>query len=212
MQLALEQAQLAFDAGEVPVGAVLVSASGEVLAAAHNSTEASSDPTAHAELLCIRQAATSQGAWRLLDATLFVTLEPCPMCAGALLQSRVGTLVYGARNTLLGADGSWITMLPTCSCGSEVDSSESGGSSNTSSSSNDSMSSSSGGRQPTAGQLPRSDTLPLPAAAAVAASAQPSKPHPFHPSMAVRRGVLAAECGELMRQFFALRRKQPTAR
>ncbi|KAL4860024.1 tRNA(adenine(34)) deaminase [Chlorella vulgaris] len=199
MQLALEQAQLAFDAGEVPVGAVLVSASGEVLAAAHNSTEASSDPTAHAELLCIRQAATSQGAWRLLDATLFVTLEPCPMCAGALLQSRVGTLVYGARNTLLGADGSWIAMLPTCSCGGKVDSSEPGGSSNNSSSSNDSTSSSSDGCQPTAVQLPRSDTLPLPAP-----SAQPSKPHPFHPSMAVRRGVLAAECGELMRQFFAL--------
>lgn len=210
MQLALEQAQLAFEAGEVPVGAVLVSSSGEVLAAAHNSTEASSDPTAHAELLCIRQAATSQGAWRLLDATLFVTLEPCPMCAGALLQSRVGTLVYGARNTLLGADGSWIAMLPTCNCGSEPGIGKPGGnlSGNASSSS-----SSSDGRQAMGGQLPPVGSLPLPAAAAAAAgSAQPSKPHPFHPSMVVRRGVLAAECSELMRGFFAQRRKQPMAR
>ena len=87
MRLALEQAALADAADEVPVGAVLVSGAGEVLAAAHNQTETASDPTAHAELLCIRRAATALGGWRLLDATLYVTLEPCPMCAGALLQA-----------------------------------------------------------------------------------------------------------------------------
>lgn len=86
MRLALAQAELAYQADEVPVGAVLVSRAGEVLAAAHNRTEAAGDPTAHAELLCIRQAAAAAGGWRLLEATLYVTLEPCPMCAGALLQ------------------------------------------------------------------------------------------------------------------------------
>lgn len=89
MWLALEQAGLAAAAGEVPVGAVLVSSTGEVLAAAHNASESAGDPTAHAEMLCIRKAAAAQGAggWRLLEATLYVTLEPCPMCAGALLQA-----------------------------------------------------------------------------------------------------------------------------
>jgi tRNA(Arg) A34 adenosine deaminase TadA len=70
--------------------------------------EAQADPTAHAEMLCIRSAAAKLGGWRLLDATLYVTLEPCPMCAGAILQARIGQLVWGARNSLLGADGSWI--------------------------------------------------------------------------------------------------------
>ena len=98
MRLALEQAALAAAADEVPVGAVLVSPAGEVLAAAHNRSEAAGDPTAHAELLCIRAAAAAQGAggWRLLDATLYVTLEPCPMCAGALLQVRAGAAAEGA--------------------------------------------------------------------------------------------------------------------
>jgi pyrimidine deaminase RibD-like protein len=105
MRLALEQAALACAADEVPVGAVLVSAAGEVLAAAHNQTEASSDPTAHAELLCVRQAATSLGGWRLLDATLYVTLEPCPMCAGALLQ------VSG-----LAVDGCMAAEVDCCCC------------------------------------------------------------------------------------------------
>lgn len=86
MRLALAQAEMAYQADEVPVGAVLVSPTGEILAAAHNHTETAGDPTAHAELLCIRQAAAAAGGWRLLEATLYVTLEPCPMCAGALLQ------------------------------------------------------------------------------------------------------------------------------
>jgi tRNA(adenine34) deaminase len=102
----------AADAGEVPVGAVLVSGGGAVLAAARNRCELDADPTAHAEMLCIREAAARQHGWRLLDSTLYVTLEPCPMCAGAALQARVGSVVYGARNSLLGADGSWIAMLP----------------------------------------------------------------------------------------------------
>lgn len=88
MGLALEQAHLADVAGEVPVGAVLVSASGEVLAARHNRVDATDNPLAHAEMLCIQSAAHQLQAWRLLDATLYVTVEPCPMCAGAILQSR----------------------------------------------------------------------------------------------------------------------------
>ena len=101
MQLALQQARKAAEQHEVPVGAVLV-LDGIVLAATHNETETTGNPVAHAEMLCIQQAASKLAGWRLLQCTLYVTLEPCPMCAGALLQSRVGTLVYGARNTLLG--------------------------------------------------------------------------------------------------------------
>eukprot|EP00850_Spirogloea_muscicola_P003925 SM000016S01913 [mRNA] locus=s16:529270:530696:+ [translate_table: standard] len=74
--------------------------------------ETDADPTAHAEMLCIRGAAAVLGAWRLTDATLYVTLEPCPMCAGALLQARIARLVWGAPNALLGADGSWIRCPP----------------------------------------------------------------------------------------------------
>eukprot|EP00891_Asterochloris_glomerata_P004588 jgi/Astpho2/4588/Aster-x1219 len=84
---------------------------GAVVAEARNQTEAQGDPTAHAEMLCIQQAAAQLGRWRLLETTLYVTLEPCPMCAGALLQARVGHLVYAARSPLLGADGSWVNML-----------------------------------------------------------------------------------------------------
>lgn len=94
------------------MGAVLVSGSGHVLAAAHNRTESLADPTAHAEMLCIRAAAGELKAWRLAGCTLYVTLEPCPMCAGAALQARLGGLVYGARNPQLGADGSWVALLP----------------------------------------------------------------------------------------------------
>lgn len=109
---ALQQAQVAAEQHEVPVGAVMV-CSGQVIARAYNQVQQTGNPTAHAEMLCIQQAARILGGWRLLESTLYVTLEPCPMCAGALLQSRVGTVVYGARNILLGADGSWISLLPT---------------------------------------------------------------------------------------------------
>lgn len=112
MDEAVEQAKLAYAHGEVPVGAVLVNPDGHVVSRGFNKTEAEGDPTSHAELNVIRQATGSlAGGWRLLDCTLYVTLEPCPMCAGAILQARVGTVVYGARNTLLGADGSWIRMF-----------------------------------------------------------------------------------------------------
>ena len=101
MAEALQQAQIAAEQQEVPVGAVMV-CGGQVISKAHNQVEQTGNPTAHAEMLCIQQSAGILGRWRLLESTLYVTLEPCPMCAGALLQSRVGTVVYGARNTLLG--------------------------------------------------------------------------------------------------------------
>lgn len=84
------------------MGAVLV-IDGAIAARAHNIVETSGIPTAHAEMLCIQQAAAAAEQWRLLNSTLYVTLEPCPMCAGAVLQSRIGTVVYGAANPLLGA-------------------------------------------------------------------------------------------------------------
>lgn len=98
MDLALAEAEKAAKAGEVPVGAVLVDASGKVLAAAHNRTETDRDPTAHAELLAIRAAAAKQGAARLSDCDLYVTLEPCPMCAQAISFARIRRLYYGASD------------------------------------------------------------------------------------------------------------------
>lgn len=106
MQAALEQARLAFGAGEIPIGAVVLDAQGEVLALAHNARESTSDPTAHAEVLALREAARRLGRWRLDDCTLVVTLEPCPMCAGATMMSRIDTLVFGAWNDEYGACGS----------------------------------------------------------------------------------------------------------
>jgi tRNA(adenine34) deaminase len=105
MELALAEARRAAAESEVPVGAVVV-AGGRVVAARHNERERSGDPTAHAELLALRDAAVALGGWRLVDATLVVTLEPCPMCAGALVAARVGRLVFGARDPRAGACGS----------------------------------------------------------------------------------------------------------
>ncbi|MGH9055439.1 MAG: tRNA adenosine(34) deaminase TadA [Acidimicrobiales bacterium] len=105
MGLALEQARLAGDAGEVPVGSVVV-VGGHVLSAAGNQREATGDPTAHAEILALRQAASATGSWRLGEATLYVTLEPCPMCAGALVAARLGRLVFAAADPKAGACGS----------------------------------------------------------------------------------------------------------
>ena len=102
MALALEQAQLAAAAGEVPVGAVVVFGD-KVLAAAYNRRELDRDPTAHAEMLAIRQAATSLDAWRLSGCELFVTLEPCAMCAGAMVLARIDRLVFGATDPKAGA-------------------------------------------------------------------------------------------------------------
>ncbi|MEU5664843.1 tRNA adenosine(34) deaminase TadA [Streptomyces longwoodensis] len=107
MRLALDEAQLAVRGGDVPVGAVVLSPDGEsVLAVGHNEREAVGDPTAHAEVLAVRRAAARLGEWRLTGCTLVVTLEPCTMCAGAIVQSRVDRVVYGARDEKAGAAGS----------------------------------------------------------------------------------------------------------
>ncbi|WP_443060983.1 tRNA adenosine(34) deaminase TadA [Streptomyces sp. NBC_00464] len=106
MRRALDEAGLAAAAGDVPVGAVVLSPDGTLLATGHNEREATGDPTAHAEVLALRRAAAALGEWRLSGCTLVVTLEPCTMCAGALVQSRVGRVVYGARDEKAGAAGS----------------------------------------------------------------------------------------------------------
>ncbi|MET7982425.1 MULTISPECIES: tRNA adenosine(34) deaminase TadA [unclassified Streptomyces] len=107
MRLALDEARLALPGGDVPVGAVVLSPDGTtVLAAGHNEREATGDPTAHAEVLALRRAAARLGEWRLSGCTLVVTLEPCTMCAGALVASRVDRVVYGARDEKAGATGS----------------------------------------------------------------------------------------------------------
>ena len=102
MREALIEAQKAFDQGEVPIGAVIVR-NGKIIARDHNRREEQADPTAHAEVLVIREAGKALGGWRLLDTTLYVTIEPCPMCAGALVQARVSRLVYGAHDSKAGA-------------------------------------------------------------------------------------------------------------
>ncbi len=111
MALALDEARQAMERGEVPVGAVVVRA-GAVLARAGNEREARQDPTAHAEVLALRAAAAAVGHWRLSDATLYATLEPCAMCAGALVLARVAHLVYGAADPKAGAVDS-LFAIPT---------------------------------------------------------------------------------------------------
>lgn len=110
MRRALELAHLAAAAGEVPVGAVLVGADGATLAETHNQPISSHDPTAHAELLALRQAGVVLGNYRLTGSTLYVTLEPCPMCAMALVHARVARLVYGAADPRQGAAGSLLDL------------------------------------------------------------------------------------------------------
>jgi tRNA(adenine34) deaminase len=100
---ALELAEIAGQAGDVPVGAVIVGPGDEILAEAANRREQNQDPTAHAEVLALREAAHHLGNWHLNDCTLYVTLEPCPMCAGAIVLSRLGLLVYGADDPKAGA-------------------------------------------------------------------------------------------------------------
>jgi tRNA(adenine34) deaminase len=102
MRIALEEAEQALREEEVPVGAVIVY-EGRVIARAHNQREQLCDPTAHAEMIAITQAAESQRSWRLDGCTLYVTLEPCPMCAGAILQARLAMVVYGAADPKAGA-------------------------------------------------------------------------------------------------------------
>ena len=105
MQVALRQAQLAGESGDVPVGAVVLH-DGQIIAARHNEREAMGDPTAHAEILALRDAAIALGRWRLNDCTLVVTLEPCVMCAGALINARIETLVYATADLKGGATSS----------------------------------------------------------------------------------------------------------
>ena len=102
MRLALDQAAAAIAHGDVPIGAVVVR-DGQVIASRHNERELTGDPTAHAEVLAIRDAAQVVGHWRLLDCTLYVTLEPCVMCAGALVNTRIGRVVFGATDPKAGA-------------------------------------------------------------------------------------------------------------
>ena len=105
MREALAEAQLAMDAGELPVGCV-IARGGEIIARGHNLREATGDPTDHAEIVAIRRAAKALGSWRLQDCTLYVTLEPCPMCAGAISQARLNRLVWGAADEKYGCAGS----------------------------------------------------------------------------------------------------------
>jgi tRNA(adenine34) deaminase len=110
MRLALREAQRASEHDDVPIGAVVAHA-GELIAAARNERELRQDPTAHAEALALREAAYKLGSWRVLDAVLYVTLEPCAMCAGAIVLARIPRVVYGARDPKAGACGSVLDVL-----------------------------------------------------------------------------------------------------
>jgi tRNA(adenine34) deaminase len=110
MRLALREAERALEHDDVPIGAVVVR-NGEVLASGHNERELRQDPTAHAEILALREAARQDGSWRVLESVLYVTLEPCAMCAGALVLARLPRLVYGAADPKAGACGSVLDVL-----------------------------------------------------------------------------------------------------
>ncbi|MGD1058133.1 MAG: tRNA adenosine(34) deaminase TadA [Solirubrobacteraceae bacterium] len=110
MRLALREADRALEHEDVPIGAVLVR-DGEVVASAHNERELRQDPTAHAEIIVLREAAQAAGTWRLLDTVLYVTLEPCAMCAGAIVLARVPRVVFGASDPKAGACGSVLDVL-----------------------------------------------------------------------------------------------------
>jgi len=105
MRAALDEAQKAADMGEMPVGCVIAK-DGEIIARGHNLRETTKDPSAHAEIVAMRRAAQALGSWRLEGCTMYVTLEPCPMCAGAIVQGRVARLVYGADDPACGCAGS----------------------------------------------------------------------------------------------------------
>jgi tRNA(adenine34) deaminase len=110
MRIALREAERALEHEDVPIGAVVVRG-GEVLAAAHNERELRQDPTAHAEMIALREAARATGSWRVLDAVLYITLEPCAMCAGAIVLARVPRVVYGADDPKAGAAGSVLNVV-----------------------------------------------------------------------------------------------------
>lgn len=111
MQLALAEARKAAELGEIPIGAVLVDAAGEVIAAAHNMRETWNDATAHAEIIVIREACARLKRWRLSGCTLYVTVEPCPMCSGAIVNSRVDRVVYGCPDSKAGGAESIFNII-----------------------------------------------------------------------------------------------------
>lgn len=110
MEEAIREARKAEALKEVPIGAVIVK-DGHIIGRGHNLRETTLDPTAHAEMIAIREASAALGAWRLLDCTLYVTLEPCPMCAGAIVQSRIKTVVYGTPDPKAGCAGTLMNLL-----------------------------------------------------------------------------------------------------
>lgn len=232
MKLALQQARLAYDAGEVPIGAALVINS-EVVAAAFNLTETKHNPLLHAEMLCISAAAEQQLAWRLQEATLYSTIEPCPMCAGAILQARLARLVYGAKQPRIGADGSWVAMFPKQQLSpqqqpqlqrqqlpgkqSEPSDTQQGQPQQAAAvlraqpleSNADGTNQSQHAPQPF-GQ-PQLDVQQQQLQQQQQQALQPVGPHPFHPDIQVTSGVLADECAKLMRDFFRKRRREQKA-
>jgi len=122
MRAALTEAQIAMDvSGDVPVGAVIVSATGEIIARGRNQKELLGDPTAHAEIVAIREASSLLGDWRLEDMTLVVTLEPCVMCAGAIQAARISRVVFGAWDVTVGASGSLYDLVRDKRLGSEIE-------------------------------------------------------------------------------------------
>lgn len=111
MRMALEEAKAARQLGEVPIGAVIVNKEGEVIGRGYNLRETNGDPTAHAEMIAIREAAVKVGGWRLDGCSLFTTLEPCPMCAGGIVQARLSVVVYGASDPKAGCAGTLMNLL-----------------------------------------------------------------------------------------------------
>jgi len=111
MRLALQQAQEAFDAGEVPVGCVIADREGQIIGRGRNRREETHRADAHAEIEAIGEACAALGTWHLEDCTLYVTLEPCPMCTGAIINARIGTVVYGAKEPNFGSCGSVINLF-----------------------------------------------------------------------------------------------------
>jgi tRNA(adenine34) deaminase len=110
MRLALREAARALEHEDVPIGAVVVR-EGEVIGSGHNEREVREDPTAHAEMIALREAARTLGAWRILDAVMYVTLEPCPMCAGAMVLARIPRVIFGTSDPKAGAAGSVLDVL-----------------------------------------------------------------------------------------------------
>lgn len=111
MSVALEEARSAAAQGDVPVGCVIADSDGKIIGRGHNRREANADATAHAEIEAIRDACAHRGTWRLEGCTMFVTLEPCPMCTGAIIMARIPTLIFGAREPVTGSVGSVIDLF-----------------------------------------------------------------------------------------------------